>query len=191
MNCKERIDIKLELGIYVHIPFCIRKCFYCDFVSYPNKYKLQEDNVNTVLKEIEENKELLENNNVTTVYIGGGTPSSVKPELIKRLIDKIFESSNIDKKENVEITIEVNPGTVTKENLQKYKKCGINRLSIGLQSTNDNILKSIGRIHNYNEFFNTYTWAVEAGFENINVDLMIRVTWTDNFRFKTRFRKNN
>lgn len=163
----------MELGVYVHIPFCTKKCYYCDFVSYPNRFEMQEDYIKKLIEEIEDNKELLKNNEITTIYIGGGTPSSIKPELIKNVLDKIYEFSNIKNKEKIEITIEVNPGTVTKNNLQMYKNCGINRLSIGLQSTNDKLLNEIGRIHNYEQFLHTYNWAVEAGFSNINVDLML------------------
>ena len=163
----------MELGIYIHIPFCIQKCYYCDFVSYPDKYKIQEEYVKKVIEEIEDNREVLEKNTITTIYIGGGTPSSIKPELVKDILNKIYEVTNIKNKKNIEITIEVNPGTCNKNNLQMYKDCGINRLSIGLQSTNDKILKTIGRIHNYEQFFNTYSWAIEAGFDNINVDLML------------------
>ena len=163
----------MEIGVYVHIPFCVRKCYYCDFISYSNKFEMQEEYIKKLIKEIEDNKDLLKNNEITTIYIGGGTPSSLKPELIKNVLDKICEVANIKNKEKVEITIEVNPGTVTKNNLQLYKNCGINRLSIGLQSTNDKLLKEIGRIHNYEQFLNTYNWAVEAGFSNINVDLML------------------
>lgn len=161
----------MELGVYIHIPFCIKKCYCCDFVSYSNKFEMQEKYIKKLLKEIEDNENLLKTNEITTIYIGGGTPSSIKPELIKNVLDKIYEIANI--KEKIEITIEVNPGTVTKNNLQMYKKCGINRVSIGLQSTSEELLKEIGRIHNYNQFLNTYNWAVEAGFRNINVDLML------------------
>lgn len=163
----------MEIGVYVHIPFCVRKCYYCDFISYSNKFEMQEEYVKKLIEEIEDNKELLKNNEITTIYIGGGTPSSIKPELIKNILNKICEISNIENKEDIEITIEVNPGTVTKNNLQMYKDCGINRLSIGLQSTNDKLLNKIGRIHNYEQFLNTYNWAVEAGFSSINVDLML------------------
>ena len=162
----------MELGIYIHIPFCIKKCDYCDFISYSNCFEMQEKYVEKLLEEIEENRQLLKNNFISTIYIGGGTPSAIKPELIKRILDKIYEIIGIVN-EKIEITIEVNPGTTTKNNLQMYRNCGINRLSIGLQSTNDSILKEIGRIHNYNQFLDTYKWANEVGFENINVDLMI------------------
>ena len=163
----------MELGIYVHIPFCVKKCDYCDFISYSDKFNLQEEYVKKLIEEIEDNRDLLKQNNITTIYIGGGTPSSINPELVKSILDRIYEEANIKNKDEIETTIEVNPGTVTKNNLQMYKNCGINRLSIGLQSTNNNILKLIGRIHNYEQFFNTYNWAIEAGFNNINVDLML------------------
>ena len=178
----------MELGIYVHIPFCVKKCDYCDFISYSNKFDLQEEYLKKVIKEIEENRKLIEENNITTIYIGGGTPSSIKPELVKSILDKLYKIAKINNSKNIrniknkektesigklEITIEVNPGTVTKNNLQMYKDCGINRLSIGLQSTNNQILKTIGRIHNYKQFLDTYNWAIQLGFENINVDLML------------------
>ena len=167
----------MELGIYVHIPFCVKKCYYCDFISYSNCFDMQERYVKKLLEEIEENKDLLRNNFISTIYIGGGTPSAIKPELIKRILDKIYDVTGMENK--IEITIEVNPGTTTKNNLQMYKNCGINRLSIGLQSTDDDILKKIGRIHNYEQFLDTYKWAEEAGFENINVDLMLGLPGQD------------
>ena len=181
----------MELGIYIHIPFCVKKCDYCDFISYPNCYDMQEKYVEKLIEEIEENQNILKSNFISTIYIGGGTPSLIKPELIQKILNKIYEIAeiknekgvlkNVDgtesqhnaKKEKTEITIEVNPGTTTKNNLQMYRNCGINRLSIGLQSTDDTILKEIGRIHNYEQFLDTYNWAKEAGFENINVDLML------------------
>lgn len=165
----------MEIGIYIHIPFCIKKCYYCDFVSYSNSFEMQDEYIKKLNKEIEENKEILEKNEVTTIYIGGGTPSSIKEKHIQEILEKINEVANIKNKEKIEVTIEVNPGTVTKEKLQMYKSCGINRLSIGLQSTNDKLLKQIGRIHNYEKFLETYNLAKEAGFENINVDLMLGI----------------
>lgn len=163
----------MEIGVYIHIPFCVKKCDYCDFISYPKKLEKQEEYVKKIIEEIEDNKNILKTNEITTIYIGGGTPSVIDPDLIKKILEKIYEISNIKNKNKIEITIEVNPGTTTKNNLQLYKKCGINRLSIGLQSTNDKILKTIGRIHNYQQFKNTYNWATEIGFRNINVDLML------------------
>lgn len=172
----------MELGIYIHIPFCIKKCDYCDFISYTNCYDLQEKYVKKLIEEIEENRDLLKNNFISTIYIGGGTPSSIKPEFIKKILDKIYEIceiSQISEKIKIETTIEVNPGTTTRNNLQLYKNCGINRLSIGLQSTNYTILETIGRIHNYKQFLDTYKWAKEVGFKNINVDLMLGLPGQD------------
>ncbi len=163
--------MKKELGIYIHIPFCIKKCAYCDFISFPNKLDIQQEYVNKILSEIEKSKNILENYDVSTIYIGGGTPSAINSELIKKIMKKINEYIEISKLQ--EITIEVNPGTVTYEKLQDYKEAGINRLSIGLQSTDDRLLNLIGRIHTYKEFLKTYEIARKVGFTNINVDLMI------------------
>ena len=156
-----------EIGIYVHIPFCKQKCYYCDFVSYCNKDDKIEPYIKTLIKEIE-----MQNikSNINTIYIGGGTPSYIDSKYITEIMDKIKNKNVI---ENVEITIEVNPGTVTKGKLEDYKNSGINRLSIGLQTANNKLLKQIGRIHNYEEFLETYKIAREVGFNNINVDLIL------------------
>lgn len=163
----------MELGVYIHIPFCKKKCDYCDFISFDNKKDCQKEYVQALLKEIEYNGQVLKENNISTIYIGGGTPSFIDEILIKDILEKIFKEANIRNTDDIEITIEVNPGTASREKLKMYKDIGINRVSIGLQSTNDDMLKKIGRIHNYNQFLNTYNWAIEAGFENINVDLML------------------
>ena len=156
-----------ELGIYVHIPFCKHKCDYCDFVSYCNKDNLIEDYITALKKEIK-----LQNIQswITTIYIGGGTPSYIDSKFIVQILEKIKEKNVA---QDAEITIEVNPGTVTQEKLQDYIDCGINRISIGLQTTNDELLKQIGRIHNYEQFLETYKLAKKVGFKNINVDLML------------------
>lgn len=162
-----------ELGIYVHIPFCKQKCYYCDFVSYSNKCEQVENYINAIKKEISSYD--FKKYNVTTIYIGGGTPSYIDSKQIKSILELIKAKLKKNKKkfEDIEITIEVNPGTVTEEKLQDYKEVGINRISIGLQTTNDTLLKQIGRIHTYQEFLNTYNLAKEIGFGNINVDLML------------------
>lgn len=169
-----------NIGIYIHIPFCKQKCKYCDFVSFVNKESMMEDYFKCLLMEIEEkakdyNLEIVngieQKIGVNTIYIGGGTPSFVNPKYIGMVISKIKECFKVLK--TAEITIEVNPGTVIKSKLEYYYRLGINRISIGLQSTNDRLLKMLGRIHNYSEFIDTYNLAREVGFKNINVDLMI------------------
>ena len=154
-----------EIGLYIHIPFCKQKCYYCDFVSYPNKDNCIKEYIDTIIKEYRNYK--AEEYVIKTIYIGGGTPSYIDSKYILEILKEI-DLNSVE-----EITIEVNPGTVTREKLIDYKKAGINRLSIGLQTTQDRLLKNIGRIHTYNEFIQTYSLAREVGFENINVDLML------------------
>ena len=156
-----------EIGIYVHIPFCKKKCDYCDFISYCGKDSIIPKYIEAVKKEIELQKIKPQ---ITTIYIGGGTPSYIDSKYIKEIMAEIKKKNVI---ENAEITIEVNPGTVTKEKLEDYISCGINRISIGLQSTQDNLLQEIGRIHNFEQFLETYNLAKNVGFKNINVDLML------------------
>ena len=163
-----------EIGIYIHIPFCIKKCEYCDFVSYCNKEKYVPQYINALKKEIKNN--INKEYKITTIYIGGGTPSSIEENYIADIIETIklnMNDENLKNFENIEVTIEVNPGTVTEKKLKTYKEIGINRLSIGLQETHDELLKSIGRIHTYEEFLKTYNLARKIGFNNINVDLII------------------
>ena len=158
-----------EIGIYIHIPFCVKKCYYCDFVSYCNKTELVEEYIKKLKEEIKIELSKQEYN-IKTIYIGGGTPSSIDSKYIVEFLNAIKEKHRID---DIEVTIEVNPGTVTKNKLLEYKIAGINRLSIGLQETNNELLKQLGRIHTYEEFLETYNLARSVGFNNINVDLMI------------------
>ena len=167
-----------ELGIYIHIPFCQHKCDYCDFVSFSNKQEWIQNYVEAVKKEINhyfQDKTLLETYTVTSIYIGGGTPSYIDSKYIFEIMHVLEENlkKNRVSLEEMEITIEVNPGTVNKEKLEQYKTTKINRLSIGLQSTNNEMLKQIGRIHTFEQFLETYQMAKEVGFDNINVDLVI------------------
>ncbi len=177
MNYKEDIVEKRELGIYIHIPFCAQKCDYCDFISFP--YRLQSEKIKDYIKTMEEEIDSynVTSFNVTTIYIGGGTPSVIPSQYIEEILlkikQKLEESENLTKWKQIEITIEVNPGTTNKTKLETYQKVGINRLSIGLQTTNNKLLKQIGRIHTYEDFLNTYQTAKEVGFENSNVDLML------------------
>ena len=174
--------MKKEIGLYVHIPFCKQKCYYCDFVSFAGQEQMEEKYVNALKKEIEkyalENKVMSKHNIepefiIKTNYIGGGTPSYINEKYIVEIINTIRQNFKV--KEEAEITIEVNPGTVNLEKLATYKKCGINRLSIGLQAVQDTLLKKIGRIHTYSDFLDTYKNARNVGFANINVDLMINL----------------
>ena len=159
-----------NIGIYVHIPFCKQKCKYCDFISFQCMEDKFEDYFKCLIKEIgDKSEETIDE--IDTIYIGGGTPSIVPSEYIERVIKEIFDKYKVSK--NAEITIEVNPGTVDEEKLKKYLSIGINRISIGLQSTNDELLKMLGRIHTYKEFEDVYEKVRKVGFKNINVDLMI------------------
>ena len=160
-----------ELGFYLHIPFCKSKCIYCDFNSSAQKDDCIEPYIKAVKKEIEEyakqNKDVL----IKTIYIGGGTPSYIKEKYIKEIIETI--RSNFEIIPNAEITIEINPGTVNRRKLNTYYKAGINRLSIGLQSTNDKLLKQLGRVHDFEDFLETLRLANTIGFSNISADCMI------------------
>lgn len=172
-----------NIGIYVHIPFCKKKCEYCDFKSFVGKENMIDQYmkwVNYELKSIGEGNRLDYENNldnliiVKTIYIGGGTPSILPPKYISDILNTIKDNYTIDNK-NLEVTIEVNPGTVNEEKLTKYKECGVNRLSIGLQATQNEVLNTLGRIHTYNDFLDTFNAAKKIGFNNINVDLMIGI----------------
>lgn len=162
-----------EIGIYIHIPFCLKKCNYCDFISYENKLDIQEKYINNLKQEIYSQRDIIKNSNVTTIYIGGGTPSIIESKYILEIIEYLKNYIDRSNFENIETTIEVNPGTVTEQKLKDYHDIGINRLSIGLQAVQDELLKMLGRIHNYEQFLETYNMAKKVGFKNINVDLMI------------------
>lgn len=159
-----------DIGIYIHIPFCKSKCFYCNFNSNCNMDEYIQNYIDSLCEEIIQNAEILSQYNIKTIYFGGGTPSYIDSKYIKKILSIL--SMFIKNKEDLEITIEVNPGTVDFEKLYLYKKEGINRLSIGLQSTHDDILKKIGRIHNLKDFKNTIEIANKVGFENISIDII-------------------
>lgn len=159
-----------KFGIYIHIPFCKKKCKYCDFISFCYGEKEWEKYFEALIKEIEYIKV---NKKVSTIYIGGGTPSLVDSKYIRKVMEAIRNKFEIN--EDAEITIEVNPGTVIESKLLDYKNLGINRLSIGLQAVQDRLLNLIGRIHGFKEFEETYKLAQKVGFKNINVDLMLAI----------------
>lgn len=162
--------MKKNLEIYIHIPFCRQKCAYCDFLSFPDYNEKYIDSIKREIAGKAEAFNLKDEYIISTIFIGGGTPSFIEADDIVSIIDTLYKNIEVDI--NAEITIETNPGTLNKSKLKAYKGIGINRLSIGLQSVNNAELKRLGRIHTYEEFLNNYYLARETGFENINIDLM-------------------
>ena len=159
-----------SISIYIHIPFCVKKCQYCDFLSAPADSRTQEVYLRALKQEIREQAARYREYEVQTVFIGGGTPTAVPCENLCEVLKTVFSFYRMNP--HAEISMEANPGTVTKEALLSYRKAGINRISIGLQSADDVELKLLGRIHTYRDFQQTYRWAQEAGFTNINLDIM-------------------
>ncbi|MBP3200360.1 MAG: radical SAM family heme chaperone HemW [Lachnospiraceae bacterium] len=159
-----------KVELYIHIPFCEKKCNYCDFVSFHSSYDVIDKYIKKLITEIEYKKYLLTNYEVTSIYIGGGTPSFIESKYISYIMESIYNNYNVAK--DSEISIEVNPNSASMNKLKNYYDLGINRLSIGLQSANDMELKILGRIHNYNDFLVSYNNAIHIGFKNINIDLI-------------------
>ena len=165
----------MQTARYIHIPFCVRKCAYCDFLSGPASAEEQERYLKSLIEELrltgcslqERYTEKIE---VTSIFIGGGTPSLPDAIWIKKILDMVREQFAL--LPDAEITMEMNPGTVTAEKIAIYRKAGINRLSIGLQSTDNAELKQLGRIHTWETFLHTWDMVRAAGFQNVNIDLM-------------------
>lgn len=161
-----------KIELYVHIPFCVKKCDYCDFLSAPAGRDTQEQYVQALLHEIQteggRRKEP-----VASVFIGGGTPSILEADLLEKILKALSRCFYIEKE--AEVTMEANPGTLTLEKLRICRENGVNRLSLGLQSPDDAELASLGRIHDYQQFLESYQMAREAGFHNVNVDLMFGI----------------
>lgn len=163
--------MKKNLSLYVHIPFCVHKCAYCDFLSFENRNLTDHMQYITALcNEISMYKPFADRYTVKTIYIGGGTPSVLDEVMIESILNTISNVFQVDR--FPEITIEVNPGTIKYSNLLKYAEYGVNRVSIGMQSADDRILKNLGRIHNFEQFVEGYNDVRRAGFKNINVDIM-------------------
>ena len=190
---KGKVKMEKNLQLYLHIPFCIQKCDYCDFLSFPMEEGAREkwlqreglgeqsavvsvneegrkQYIDALINEIKSNKEKYESYKISTIFMGGGTPSILLSEEILAIFTALEESFEVDKE--AEITIEVNPGTVTEDKIVAWKRVGINRISIGLQSANDKELKLLGRIHTFHQFKETFSLLREHGFSNINVDLI-------------------
>lgn len=179
--------MKKSLGLYIHIPFCERKCSYCSFLSFPLEKNEMKKYIDVLCEEIRDNGKVLSSEfYVDTVFIGGGTPSLLEPTEIKRLMETVYESFEITM--DAEITIESNPNSLDDIKLYTYLKNGINRLSMGVQSFDDDILNMLGRVHDKQRAINTFEMARKAGFKNINIDLMFAVPgqgqeqWLDTLR---------
>ncbi|MBE5912406.1 radical SAM family heme chaperone HemW [Pseudobutyrivibrio sp.] len=158
------------IELYIHIPFCVKKCLYCDFLSGVFDEKMQRRYVAALCTEIKFQAKRHPGCIVSTIYVGGGTPSWLSEDLMDAIITTVKQSFKLDPL--AEISVECNPGTLSSEKLNLYRSVGINRLSIGLQSANDDELKELGRIHDYNRFLHTYDLVRKAGFDNVNVDIM-------------------
>lgn len=163
--------MKEKVGIYIHIPFCEKKCDYCNFVSFKCSEKQKEEYVFLLLKEIEMQKPKLKDYIIDSIFIGGGTPSCLRNNAIKNILNYITNDFEIDP--CCEITVEANPNSLTEEKLTEYKLAGVNRLSIGLQAYNDKLLKLIGRLHTKKQFDNAIKTAKNIGFDNISADILL------------------
>ena len=159
-----------EKGIYIHIPFCVHKCIYCDFLSAPAGDAVKYAYTKALINEIRNTADGQVKDKITSIFFGGGTPSVLPDGCIADILSAVRECFNIS--DDAEITMECNPGTVNESRLSEYRKAGVNRLSFGLQSADNNELKMLGRIHTFEQFEESFRLARAAGFNNINVDLM-------------------
>jgi len=170
-RCSFNSDETPMYGIYVHIPFCVQKCSYCDFLSFENTDDgCKQAYVDALLKEIAS----VELPKIDTIYIGGGTPTALPSFLLRQILSGLPLQGDSPHRVSpaIEVTVEANPGTLSREYLQELKNCGVNRLSLGLQTTKPHLLKAINRLHSMEEFLENYHAAREIGFDNINIDLM-------------------
>lgn len=174
------------MELYLHMPFCVRKCAYCDFLSFPTDQETQNLYTRRLREDIDAMGKKYGDIPVDTIFIGGGTPSVPDSALIVGIMEHVRKAFHVT--EGAEISMEANPGTVTREKLTDYRRAGINRLSFGLQSANDRELKLLGRIHTWAEFLESFHLARECGFTNINIDLMsalpgqTRESWKDTLK---------
>ena len=174
------------MELYLHIPFCVKKCAYCDFLSFPSGQEIQRQYAKRLMEDIDCMGKKYGDIPVDTIFIGGGTPSVPESRLIVDLMEHVNRAFQIS--DGAEISMEANPGTVTREKLKEYRRAGINRISFGLQSANDRELKLLGRIHTWAEFLESFALARECGFTNLNIDLMsalpgqTRESWKDTLK---------
>ena len=158
-----------KISLYIHIPFCAQKCLYCDFPSFARKDHLRKAYIEALNKEIINLREKHNNLEINTIFIGGGTPSVLEADELECLLKEV---AKLNMAKDIEYSMECNPGNLTEEKLEVMKKYGVNRISMGLQAKQDNLLKGLGRIHNYKTFKENFLLAKKVGFNNINVDLM-------------------
>ena len=158
-----------KISLYIHIPFCAQKCLYCDFPSFARKDHLRKAYIEALNKEIISLREKHNNLEINTIFIGGGTPSVLEADELECLLKEV---AKLNMAKDIEFSMECNPGNLTEEKLEVMKKYGVNRISMGLQAKQDNLLKGLGRIHNYKTFKENFLLAKKVGFNNINVDLM-------------------
>ena len=178
---------KKKLELYIHIPFCERKCQYCDFLSAPADETVRRAYVNQLIEEIRAQATVYPEYQVTTVFIGGGTPSVLTGLQIANIVNAVYESFTVEG--DAEITVECNPGTLDREKLEYYRQAGVNRISLGLQSADDAELKLLGRIHTYEDFLRSYEAVRTAGFRNVNIDLMSAIPYQTLDRWKHTLKK--
>ncbi len=177
-----------EIELYIHIPFCVKKCDYCDFLSGPWRVQTRQEYVQALIREIQSLGERYKSQfvQVRSIFLGGGTPSLLTGTEIAEVMDMLFGNFSVN--QSAEISMEANPGTLSEKKLRDYQKAGINRLSLGCQSVKDRELQALGRVHTAAEFFESYDMARAAGFENLNVDLMSAIPgqqtedWEENLR---------
>lgn len=179
--------MRKQLELYVHIPFCEKKCLYCDFLSFSAEEDLHKAYVDKLIEEIRVQAKNYSQYQISSIFIGGGTPTVIKAVYISNIMSAIYEAFIVESQ--AEITIECNPGTVDIDKLLVYKQSGINRISVGLQSTVDKELQHLGRIHTYADFLNSYEKIRESGYKNVNIDLMSALPWQTLDSWKSTLKK--
>ena len=179
--------MRKKLELYVHIPFCEKKCLYCDFLSFSAEDDLHKAYVDKLIEEIRVQAKNYSDYQISSIFIGGGTPSVIKAVYISNIMSAIYEAFIVESL--AEVTIECNPGTVDIDKLLVYKQSGINRISVGLQSSIDKELQHLGRVHTYADFLYSYEKIRESGYKNVNIDLMSALPWQTLDSWKSTLKK--